>query len=122
MKMTALDGIVGNYGPNWTEGVLTEHIGRLAEAGLGTIVDADGSVHVYDSDTDEAVLLVCSELVEIQTEDGRIIGRCGKAAIRNESVGEWIWCSTHDMPDWGKTCQHGMSAALCAGPGHYPMD
>lgn len=116
----AIDALTGAYGQDWTEGILTENFDRAMKAGLELFVLDDGTAILHD-DLDCA-LLVCSELVEVWTEDGRIIGRCGKPAIANESTNEWIWCEGHDLPEWGEDCEHGLSKALCAGPGHYPMD
>lgn len=113
--------LMGNYGQEWAEGILTENLDRALKAGFATMINADGTLHVYDDESGEAVLLVCSELVEVWTEDGRIIGRCGQPAIAN-ATGDWIWCEGHDLPEWGEDCEHGLSLALCAGPGHYPMD
>ena len=110
----------GNYGPRWTEGILTDHLDAAVEAGLQLRAQSDGTAILTNSDGD-SWQLVCSDVVLIATEDGPITGRCGEPAIRNAN-GEFIWCRGHDMPEWGQDCPHGMSAALCAGPGHYPMD
>ena len=88
-----MSDLVGYYGPTWREGILSE---RRPDAEMG-------------------VPVVCSELVWINTEDGRIDGRCGQDVAANGMT-----CEAH-TPEvgWDATCEHGMSLALCTGPMHY---
>lgn len=58
----------GMYGPHWTQGVLSEHVTEPT-------LTHDGTVFVFAEGALWPVL--CSELVEIHTEDGTIVGRCG---------------------------------------------
>lgn len=69
-----IDRFVGAYGPEYMPGVLTEHLGllpydnvRLLASGTPVVVNDDGTAYP----------VVCSELIEIRTEDGPITGRCG---------------------------------------------
>lgn len=39
----------------------------------------------------------------------------------SDKLRAWGWTDTTTYDDAG-TCEHGLSASLCAGPGHYPMD
>lgn len=55
-----IDNFTGAYGQDWTTGILAEHV-HLAEA-AGVEID---------------VPILCGEIVEIWTEDGRMSGRCG---------------------------------------------
>jgi hypothetical protein len=106
---------VGNYGPSGRRGIISEHVGAAERAGGRAHVTASGRMWITDG-KGAAILVVCSELVEIATEDGPIVGRCGLAINA-----DWGTCTTHYV-DMQGTCEHGLSAGLCAGPGHYPMD
>lgn len=55
-----IDDFTGAYGQDWTTGILAEHVHLAEQAG----VEID-------------VPILCGEIVEIWTEDGRIHGRCG---------------------------------------------
>lgn len=63
--------IVGAYGQDWVTGVLAEHVSE----DTCIIVDTSGRTFVLTNDDNFPVL--CGEIVEIQTEDGLISGRCG---------------------------------------------
>ena len=76
--MTALHSVSGNYGQDWVEGVLSDHLHLAESRGLITVFDADGGFFVRDVDTFDMLPVVCSEIVWIYTEDGRMDGRCGK--------------------------------------------
>ena len=62
--------ITGRFGQDWTEGVLSEGLDlptRRLTGGTLVAIDGDGF----------ALKVLCSEVVEIRTEDGRTDGRCG---------------------------------------------
>lgn len=58
------------YGNSWRQGVISEHL-----RGEPTFL-VDGVLSVVD-DYDEVEPVLCSELVWVDTEEGRIDGRCG---------------------------------------------
>jgi|SRR6516162_2683120 len=68
----AAEAPVGVYGQNWVQGVLSEHlrphhdVRRLA-GGDWVVVQPDGSTE----------FVLCSDLIWVYTEDGRLDGRCG---------------------------------------------
>ncbi len=71
---------VGGYGPDWTRGVLSEHLESFVKAG-GTWKRArSGSGQVWAIVEGKAYSFVCSEIVPIDTEDGVVAGRCGQVA------------------------------------------
>lgn len=82
--------IVGMYGPDFTRGVLSEHIGLADRYGVEIRELASGrQVAVVDG---YAVPIVCSEVIWIRTEDGKIDGRCGQPVAR----GDHFCCEGHD--------------------------
>lgn len=107
---TDLDRFVGAYGttPRW--GILSEHMETFTRAGgvhLPSPTDLAGWLLVpadaADGDT-IAYPVVCSELVEVWTEDGRASGRCGHPAL--EATGTCpahdrrsVYCSSHPDAD-----------------------
>lgn len=93
--MTTLDRFVSGYGHDWNEGILSEHVYLLEQAG-GT-VRRDGDRDVVDVDG-RAVPVVCSELIEIHTEDGPITGRCGYPVVAGDAfcVGHRSWLDDED--------------------------
>lgn len=110
-----LDSLIGRYGQDWTEGILTDHLFRAAYAGFAEVIADNGTATI------EGFPVLCGEIVLIHTEDGPIDGRCGQPAVIT-SDGDLLWCEAHTLFGYRDDCEHGMSAALCAGPGHYPMD
>jgi len=111
-----LDSFTGAYGQAWKAGVLSDHAARAREAGLVIRTLSNGSTWVYATGGGRAVRLVCSEIIWIDHEDGRSDGRCGLPTV------DGFRCAGHYIEDDGSTCEHGLSAALCAGPGHYPTE
>jgi hypothetical protein len=75
------DDYCGAYGPDRRHGILSEHV-YVADA-LGLVADRhplpDGGTRIVFT-TGEHALELCSELVELVTEDGPTIGRCGQPA------------------------------------------
>lgn len=79
--MTSLERsrAIGFYGPRWRQGILSEHLHlvdlldgvRIVRGGIATFV-------VDDQAGGRAYPVLCSELVEIRTEDGPVVGRCGR--------------------------------------------
>lgn len=108
---------VGVYGcDSDMHGVLSDHVARLEEA--GGVVNDDGLAFFPGEQVHMPV--VCSEVIKTYSEDGTGTGRCGMPIQKGTP-----WCRSHQMAepeDLGKTCEHGMAAWLCAGPGHYPLD
>jgi hypothetical protein len=72
-----MDFMTGSYGQDWTQGVLAEHL----PAGVELKVVASGKLlalrPIEGRKMLEAVPVLCGEIVEIYTEDGRMDGRCG---------------------------------------------
>jgi hypothetical protein len=67
---------VSTYGPDWTQGVVSDHVHRALEAGWTQRVTAGGR-HVVVSPDGYPEPVLCSEIVRIDTEDGPTDGRCG---------------------------------------------
>lgn len=74
MAAVTADAFAAQYGAAWTLGILTDHVAKVEAAGL-TVATVDGLAVVVDADG--AIPVVCSELIEVSTEDGPISGRCG---------------------------------------------
>ena len=113
MDVTIHD-FTGVYGRVARTGILSEHLNLALDAGFDLKTGIDGD-YVKDFEGDTA-LVVCSELIAIHDEDGTHSGRCGQPVVPDSA-----FCDGHWM-DLEPSCDHGMSLALCAGPGHYPMD
>lgn len=75
-----LDDFTGSYGPGWTIGVLTDHVGAATEAGMLLHTAPSGKAYVTGPKGGAAVPLLCGEVIEIATEDGPMTGRCGLPA------------------------------------------
>lgn len=75
MSTTVYD-YVGVYGPDWKQGVLSEHLYLAGWVGIREHITASGR-HIAILPDGETWPVVCSELIEIHTEDGPIVGRCG---------------------------------------------
>lgn len=72
---------VGCYGQTWRQGVLSDHLHQAEQAGAKVRLLASGThVVVLPGGVVEPVL--CSEIVEVWTEDGVIDGRCGIPVMR----------------------------------------
>ena|SRR5690242_19835447 len=76
------------------------------------------------------------KLLEVVAAGGRGV-RCGRCKLHHTSVDAIRFCYAvkYDAETFARNeaarakeieeagdCEHGLSAALCAGPGHYPMD
>jgi hypothetical protein len=123
--LTVLDRLVATYGDaHRRTGILSEHRSLAAIAGLRERKLAAGTSWLVAADG-RAFPVLCSELIEVATEDGPVSGRCG--ALASDPLG---MCPGHtyaatgsEEPDIEESCPHGLSAWLCAGPlGHYPTD
>jgi hypothetical protein len=112
--METIHDLTGVYGRIPRTGILSEHLNLALDAGFDINTGVDGD-YVTDFEGDTALVL-CSEIIEIRHEDGISDGRCGLPVIPDQWACEGHWF------DMEPTCDHGMSLALCAGPGHYPMD
>jgi hypothetical protein len=108
----ALYNLTAGYGQDWTQGVISEHLGEARSAGLTITTSPDGAMTV-SADDGTTFPVLCSELIMVATEDGPISGRCGRPVI-----GNGYGCTAHDF-DPEPECEHGLSAALCSGPQHY---
>lgn len=88
MQRSDIEAPVGSYGQNWKAGVLSEHIrpGHTTHrlpTGTLIVIQPDGSTNK----------VVCSELIEVWTEDGRITGRCGLPVDESD-----LTCAGHELP------------------------
>jgi hypothetical protein len=115
--LTILEKFTHLYGPTNRRGILFDHLGELEAAGLTTRPSLCGTKWwiVSPETTTIATPVLCGAIVEWFDEDGLRDGRCGRPVAPGDNG-----CSGHNIPEG--YCAHGMSAALCAGPGHYPMD
>ena len=84
--------LTGLYGQSWREGVILDHLG-LAEASPHIKIHhtPTGRVWLYPTGGGQAVPLVCAEIIEVWTEDGRSSGRCGAPLTHDE-------CPVHGKP------------------------
>lgn len=114
--LEALENLEWVWGPRNTRGILIDQLPEAQAAGLVVRTGAHGDFVVSPAVTCRAVRVLCGHLVTWADEDGLRDGRCGSPIVPGGNG-----CPAHNIEDEG-TCSHGMSAALCAGPGHYPAD
>jgi hypothetical protein len=92
---TSPERFVGKYGTDWRDGVLSEHLDLFKRAGGAhrpSPSDMAGwALVTHDDGTTVAYPVVCSELIEVFTEDGRQSGRCGHPALDETGT-----CPAHD--------------------------
>ena len=88
---------IAHYGPDWRLGVLTEHLQLVHAAGVHVRRSASGRRTYVVAEDGCCFPVVCSELVEVLTEDGRMSGRCG-VPVEGEA---WA-CEGHqiEMENW----------------------
>lgn len=77
---TAPAQFIGSYGQNWNAGLLSEHVASFVAAGGTVRGAASGSGAAWAVVDGVAYPVVCSEIVEVHTEDGPMSGRCGARA------------------------------------------
>ena len=82
--MKTLDDFVGNYGWDWTTGVLTDHLGDAEAAGMLVHTSSRGFAFVTGPKGGKAVPVLCGEIIDMPTEDGPGTGRCGLPAKDGE--------------------------------------
>jgi hypothetical protein len=117
---TYLDDMTRTWGQATAPGILIDHAAEAVQ--MGATLHTTERWGWLTSGKGQARRVVCGDLVEWGDEDGLREGRCGYPVVVHEGrLG--TGCGAHDLgPDWGKTCPHGLSLALCSGPGHYPAD
>lgn len=71
---------VGAYGPRWRWAVISEHLPAFVAAG-GVHRPSAGFSAGWAVVDGVAYPIVCSEVIEVWTEDGRQSGRCGEHAL-----------------------------------------
>ena len=93
MLTTATDPaeFIGRYGPDWRDGLLSEHLDLYRRAGGEFRRPSHGAGAGWAVIDGLAVPVVCSELVRIDTEDGPVSGRCGAKAYAATGT-----CDAHD--------------------------
>lgn len=82
---------IGGYGRSWRSGLLSEHLHLFVRAGGTHRLPSRSNGAGWAIIDGRAYPVVCSELVWIDTEDGRIDGRCGANAMAETGT-----CEGHD--------------------------
>lgn len=85
MQRSDIEAPVGNYGQDWKAGVLSEHIRpghstHVLPGGTWIVIQPSGATNK----------VVCSELIWVYTEDGKMDGRCGLPV-----AGQGLFCPRH---------------------------
>jgi hypothetical protein len=95
-KIETLDDLTGAYGQSWETGILSENRALAERHGYRVHEAANGAAWVTGPRGGRAVRVVCSELIWVDTEDGRIDGRCGLP------VADGWACSSHaaELAEW----------------------
>jgi hypothetical protein len=80
------------YGPDHTEGILSDSLYQLLEGGaVRTHRTPSGNLVAFPVRGGRSVSVLCSEIVMISTEDGPATGRCGAPVID----GNFLCCPGH---------------------------
>lgn len=104
---TPPDRFIGAYGPRWRSGLISEHLELFkAAGGVHRPSNSDGAGWAVIGG--EAFPVVCSEIIEVWTEDGRQSGRCGEYALaetgacepHSEERAAWIAMSEAERVHW----------------------
>lgn len=104
------EDFVGGYGPTYKTGVLSEHGASFTAAGGRISPAASGSGREWAVlPSGEALPVVCSELIEIATEDGMVSGRCGTPSTVDgmcvphaAEMRSWLQASEAERLAWEK--------------------
>lgn len=95
MKSHTLSDWAGNYGqpPRQHHGVITEHVHVIMRNCKDVTIDiqraTDGTtVDGYLVQGDDRFQLLCSEVINVYTEDGPVSGRCGHPVFGDRPVCE----------------------------------
>jgi len=98
---------VGNYGHDWKPGVLAEHLQAFRAAGGVVRRSRTGSGVVWAVVGIKAYPFVCGHLIQVDTEDGPVSGRCGLRAVREgaceahaEEHASWVAMSEAERAAW----------------------
>jgi hypothetical protein len=85
--------VIGRYGPDWVTGVISDHEYLANEIQRGDAATTQRYARVGN----EWYPVLCGEIVMIDTEDGRIDGRCGQPVH-----GDDVACPDHqaDITRW----------------------
>ena len=73
---------VGGYGHRWTQGVISEHVEAFVRAGGVVRAAKSGSGAQWALVGTKAYPVLCSDIIAVDTEDGKVTGRCGLLATR----------------------------------------
>ena len=77
--------MIGQYGPDFEDrGLISEHVDVFEAAGGTFRVTGSGRTWAVLPDG-RAYPVLCSDLIEVWTEDGRMTGRCGAPTVRDGS-------------------------------------
>jgi hypothetical protein len=91
-RTTSPQDFIAGYGPRWTSGLITDHVSLFVEAGGIVRPASSGSGAAWAVLPDGTTYpVLCSEMIWISTEDGRIDGRCGSRASMASGT-----CSAHE--------------------------
>ena len=91
----ALPGLTGHYGPYGAAvGIVTDHIGLALESGCVLVLGGTAGAALRD-ENGNTIPVLCGELIEIYTEDGRGTGRCGRPVHVGDGRGAGLVCPLH---------------------------
>lgn len=79
-------GVIGSYGHAWRVGVVSDHVAWAERVGARIVRGALATWVVDDEASGRAYPVLCGDIVEIDTEDGPIDGRCGLLAVDQDEL------------------------------------
>jgi hypothetical protein len=86
-----IDDFSGCYGQDWATGILVDVLDRALAAGLvARTMPASGRVYLTGARGGRCLPVVCGDIIEIWTEDGRMDGRCGLPIVADRGA-----CAAH---------------------------
>lgn len=81
----------GHYGPDWRRGVVSDHLHLVVVEGGATVHTSASGRRTYVTHDGVTEPVLCSELVEVPTEDGPIEGRCGRYVVNGVTCEGHAW-------------------------------
>ena len=79
------EAFIGNYGRAWRTGVISDHLVSFVDCGGLARTCATGRLYAVMPDG-YAYPILCSEIIEIPTEDGPVTGRCGLPVANDREI------------------------------------
>jgi hypothetical protein len=108
-NIPSIDDFSGTYGVEWNTAILVDVLDRAVAAGLVLrTMPASGRQYLTGPQGGRALPVVCGDIIEVWTEDGRMDGRCGLPVLAGLGACEghaqereaWLAMSERERDGW----------------------